>query len=144
MKLGFVVAGCAALICAAPASAEVRDATYRGTLVCKRIAAIKADERGAIEVTVKNGAVTYAHKVGSDAAGETGDGALDGDKISLKGGFRAADKSYDANYSGTFVRRSAKLTGTQVWTIGGKTYTRDCSGSIKRPLAPFLPKDKKV
>ena len=49
---------------------------------------------------------------------------------------------YEANYSGSFVRRSAKLSGVQNWTHDGKTYTRTCTGSIKRPLAAFLPKNK--
>jgi hypothetical protein len=41
------------------------------------------------------------------------------------------------------VRRSAKLNGTQTWTVAGKTLTRDCSGVIKRPLKPFLPRGAK-
>jgi len=49
---------------------------------------------------------------------------------------------YQAKYSGTFVRRSAKLKGTQTWTAGGKTMSRACSGAIKRPLKPFLPRNK--
>ena len=41
------------------------------------------------------------------------------------------------------VRRSAQLKGTQTWTEGGKTMSRACSGAIKRPLKPFLPRNKK-
>ena len=49
---------------------------------------------------------------------------------------------YQAKYSGTVVRRHAKLKGTQTWSEGGKTMTRACSGAIKRPLKPFLPRKK--
>ena len=31
----------------------------------------------------------------------------------------------------------------QTWTDGGKTVTRACAGAIKRPLKPFLPRNKK-
>jgi hypothetical protein len=41
------------------------------------------------------------------------------------------------------VRRSARLKGTQTWTDGGKTITRACTGVIKRPLRPFLPRTRK-
>jgi hypothetical protein len=48
---------------------------------------------------------------------------------------------YTASYSGTFVRRSVKLKGMQTWVEGGKTFTRACSGVVKRPLKAFLRKD---
>ena len=68
---------------------------------------------------------------------------MDGDKISLKGAWKKGDDGYEATYPGSFERRSAKMTGTPNWNYQGKTYTRTCTGAIKRPLAAFLPKDKK-
>ena len=59
--------------------------------------------------------------------------------LAWKGGSR----TYEAKYGGTFVRRSAKLKGTQTWMDGGKTVTRACAGAIKRPLKAFLPREKK-
>ena len=70
-------------------------------------------------------------------------GSIDGQKINLQGSWKSGSRQYKATYSGSFVRRSAKLKGTQTWTDGGKTATRACAGAIKRPLKPFLPRDKK-
>ena len=42
-----------------------------------------------------------------------------------------------------FVRRHADLKGIQTWTDGGRTFTRACAGTIKRPLRVFLPGGKK-
>ncbi len=69
---------------------------------------------------------------------------VDGDKITLTGGWKGEKASYDASYAGSFVRRSAKLSGTQTWTYDGKSYNRTCSGAVKRPLAAFLPKQKQA
>ena len=74
---------------------------------------------------------------------EQGTGTIDGQKIKLQGTWKSGSRQYEAKYSGSFVRRSAKLKGTQTWTDGGKTATRACAGAIKRPLKPFLPRDKK-
>jgi hypothetical protein len=37
----------------------------------------------------------------------------------------------------------ADLKGTQIWNDDGKSISRDCSGTIKRPLCVFLPRDGK-
>ena len=71
-------------------------------------------------------------------------GTLKDQSISLQGSWSGGNREFKAVYSGTFVRRSAKLTGTQTWTDGGKTITRACSGAIKRPLKAFLPRGKKT
>jgi hypothetical protein len=68
---------------------------------------------------------------------------MDGGKINLKGNWKGNKHEYTAAYSGSFIRRSAKLTGVQTWAHNGKTQTRECTGAIKRPLAAFLPKGKK-
>jgi hypothetical protein len=73
---------------------------------------------------------------------EKGDGTVNGQDIKLEGSWEGAGRQYKASYSGTFVRRWAKLKGTQTWTIDGKTVTRNCSGAIKRPLRAFLPRKK--
>ena len=73
---------------------------------------------------------------------EKGAGVVKGQNIDLQGSWKDDTRQYEAKYSGTFVRRSAQLKGTQSWTDGGKTVTRACSGAIKRPLKPFLPRNK--
>ena len=52
---------------------------------------------------------------------EQGTGTLSGQNIDLQGSWKGGTREYEAKYSGTFVRRSAKLKGTQTWTEGGKT-----------------------
>ena len=130
-----------------PAQAQVRDAEYRGTLVCGKLPFAQDAARAAITVKLAGSEGPYERPVQvsgkTKAAGqESGKAKVEGDKITITGSWKAENSSYDANYSGTFVRRSAKLTGTQNWTHEGKSYTRSCSGSIKRPLAAFLPKQK--
>jgi hypothetical protein len=138
----------AALAMPAAAQTKVREAVYRGTLVCGKLPFIEDPVRAAIEIKVAGNAAQYSRPVraplrGSVAGTETGTGTIDGDKISLKGEWRGELGGYNAAYGGRFVRRSAKLSGTQTWTHAGKSYKRECSGVIKRPLAAFLPKDKK-
>ncbi|HMF23245.1 MAG TPA: hypothetical protein VKG24_14135 [Pseudolabrys sp.] len=130
-----------------PASAEVRDAVYRGTMVCDKLPFSAGKGREAIEVTIAGGAVRYSHIVrlydAGEAIPEKGTGALNGDNISLQGSWKSANRQYEAKYNGTFVRRHAELKGTQTWNDSGKTITRACSGTIKRPFRVFLPRDKK-
>jgi hypothetical protein len=139
----------AALACAASAAqAQVRDAPYRGTLVCGVLPFAEDPVRAAIEVNLTANAGTYQRPVHAPtrqtiAGTETGTATVDGDKVLLTGGWKSEKNSYEAIYSGTFVRRSAKIAGTQIWMHGGKSYTRNCAGAIKRPLAVFLPREKK-
>ena len=131
----------------APAAAEVLDAVYRGTLVCDRMPFTKGKMREAIAVTIAGGAAKYSHvvrlhDVAVESVAEQGTGTLSGQNIDLQGSWKGGAREYQAKYSGTFVRRSAKLKGTQTWTEGGKTMSRACSGAIKRPLKPFLPRNK--
>jgi hypothetical protein len=133
---------------ATPAAAQVLDATYRGTMVCDKLPFTSDQMREAIEVTISGGAARYSHvvrlsKVGVEATTEQGTGTIDGQKINLQGTWKGGSRTYEAKYGGTFVRRSAKLKGTQTWMDGGKTVTRACAGAIKRPLRPFLPRAKK-
>ena len=134
---------------ATPAAAQVLDATYRGTMICDKLPFTSDKMREAIEVTISGGTVRYSHvvrltKVAVEATAEQGTGALDGQKLSLDGSWKGGNRKYEAKYSGSFVRRSAKLRGTQTWTDGGKTITRACAGAIKRPLRPFLPRQKQA
>jgi len=130
-----------------PAAAEVLDATYRGTMVCDKLPFTSDKMREAIEVTIAGNAARYRHVVRlrsvAEAAAEQGSGTIDGQKIDLQGTWKSGGRSYEAKYSGSFVRRSAILKGTQTWTDGGKTVIRACTGAIKRPLKPFLPRNKK-
>lgn len=132
---------------ALPAVAQVRDADYRGTLVCGKLSFAQDPTRAAITVKITGNQGLYERPVHTPirtkvAGMETGTAKVDGDKITLTGGWKGEKASYEASYAGSFVRRSAKLSGTQTWTYDGKSYTRTCSGAIKRPLAAFLPKQK--
>jgi hypothetical protein len=138
----------AVTVMATPAAAEVLDATYRGTLVCDKLPFTSDKMREAIEVTITGGAARYRHVVrlrnlAVEAAAEQGTGTIDGQKIDLQGTWKSGGREYAAKYSGSFVRRSARLKGMQTWTDGGKTVTRACAGAIKRPFKPFLPRNKK-
>ena len=131
-----------------PVAAQVLDATYRGTMLCDKLPFTNDKMREAIEVTISGGTARYSHvvrlsKVDVEATAEQGAGAVEGQKISLQGGWKGGGRSYEAKYSGSFVRRSATLKGTQTWTDGGKTVNRACTGAIKRPLKPFLPSQRK-
>jgi hypothetical protein len=133
---------------AMPAQAQVRDAEYRGTLVCGKLPFAQDPGRAAITVKLTGSEGPYERPVHMPVRGkivgqETGKVKVDGEKIAITGGWKGEKSSYEANYSGTFVRRSAKLTGQQSWTHDGKSYTRTCSGAITRPLAAFLPKPQK-
>ena len=140
-----VAAAAVCVVCAwtVPAAAQVRDGPYRGTLICSALPFAKGTARSAIEVTITGNAAQYKRPVlstehGSVLGTETGSGAVEGQAIKLSGAWRGEKDSFAASYAGTFVRRSAKLTGTQTWMHEGKSYTRTCSGAIKRPLALFL------
>lgn len=137
----------AAVIVSAPAQAQVRDAVYRGTMVCDKLPFTAGKSREAIEVTIAGGAVRYSRVVRlrgiASSPHEEGNGALSGQTISLQGSWKSGNRQYDAKYAGTFVRRHADLKGTQTWNDGGKTMSRECSGTIKRPLRVFLPREKK-
>ena len=131
-----------------PVGAEVLDATYRGTMVCDKLPFTSAKMREAIEVTITGRTARYTHVVrlrnaAVEAAAEQGSGTIDGQKIDLEGNWKGGSREYAAKYSGSFVRRSANLKGTQTWTDGGKTVVRTCAGAIKRPFKPFLPRGKK-
>jgi hypothetical protein len=142
-------AGIAAVVVAAmaamPAAAQVRDAVYRGTMVCDKLPITAARMREAIDVSIAAGSIKYSHVVrlrgAPEPVAEQGTGKLTGQDISLEGGWKSGDREYRAAYSGSFVRRSAKLKGTQTWTDGARTYTRACSGVIKRPFRVFLPRE---
>jgi hypothetical protein len=143
--LGLSVAAFA--IAGAPALAQVRDAVYRGTMVCDKLPCTVGNDREAITVTIAGSAVRYTHSVRLHGApaltSETGTGRLGGSDISLEGSWKSGNREYQAKYSGTFVRRHASLKGTQTWNDSGKTIIRTCSGSIKRPFRAFLPRERK-
>jgi len=138
------IMGAVLAIASAPASAQVRDATYRGTMVCDKLPFSAGKSREAIEVTIAGGAIRYSHVVRLRATAapirEEGTGTLNGNSINLQGGWKGGNRQFEAKYDGTFVRRHASIRGAQTWTDGGKTITRACDGIIKRPLRAFLPR----
>jgi hypothetical protein len=132
-----------------PVAAEVLDATYRGTMVCEKLPFTSDKMREAIEVTITGNAARYRHVVrlrnaAVEAAAEQGSGRIDDQNIYLQGSWKSSGRQYEAKYSGSFVRRSARLKGTQTWSDGGKTIVRACAGAIKRPFRPFLPRKKQA
>jgi hypothetical protein len=142
-----VLAGAVIATTAIPVLAQVRDAVYRGTLVCDKLPFSAGKGREAIEVTIAGGTVRYSHVVrlrdAAEPVPEQGKGSLSGQDIELQGSWKSGNRQYEAKYSGAFVRRHADLKGTQTWTDGGKTFTRTCTGTIKRPFRVFLPGEKK-
>ena len=143
-----VLAAAMVMAVSTPVAGQVLDATYRGTMVCDKLPFTSDKMREAIEVTISGAIARYSHVVrlrnaAAEAAAEQGSGKIDGQKIDLQGSWKSGGREYEAKYSGSFVRRSAKLKGTQTWTDGGKTVVRSCAGAIKRPLKPFLPRDKR-
>ena len=129
------------------AQAQVRDAEYRGTLVCGKLPFAQDPARAAIVIKLSGNEGPYERPVYAGRSKpdgkESGTAKVDGDKIALTGGWKGDKDSYEASYAGSFVRRRAQLTGTQTWVHDGKSLTRNCSGAIQRPLAAFLPKQQK-
>ena len=143
-----VVAAAMVALGGSPAAAEVLNAVYRGTLVCDKLPFTDTKMREAFVVTIAGVAARYSHVVrlkaaATEAVAEQGYGSVVGDNIRLQGSWSGETRQYKADYSGTFVRRTARLKGTQIWTDGGKTIARACSGAVKRPLKVFLPRDRK-
>jgi hypothetical protein len=142
MRMGLIAVSCFAI--AGPALAEVQDAVYRGTMVCDKLPFTHSAMREAFEVTIADGKVSYKHVVRLQALAEStveqGTGIIEGQDITLIGGWDGGNYRYKASYRGTFVRRSARLKGKQIWASGGKDVTRACAGSIKRPFKVFLPR----
>jgi hypothetical protein len=142
-----VLTGAIIAATATSATAQVRDAIYRGTLVCDKLPFSAGKGREAIEVTISGGTVRYSHIVRlrdvAEPVAEQGKGSLNGQDIELQGSWKSGNRQYEAKYSGAFVRRHADLKGTQTWADGGKTITRSCTGTIKRPFRVFLPGEKK-
>ena len=58
-----MLAGAVVVVAAVPAAAQVRDAVYRGTLVCDKLPFSASRGREAIEVTIAGGTVRYSHVV---------------------------------------------------------------------------------
>jgi hypothetical protein len=142
-----VLVGVAIVTAAMPAMAQVRDAVYRGTLVCDKLPFSAGKGREAIEVTIAGDTVRYNHVVrlrdAAEPVPEQGKGSLKGQDIELQGSWKSGNRQYEAKYSGAFVRRHADLKGTQTWSDNGKSFTRACAGTIKRPFRVFLPGEKK-
>ena len=121
---------------------------YRGTLVCAKLPFTEFAMREAIAVTIAGGDGDL-HACGA-AARDTRSPARrrapprwTAHGSSLQGDWKGDAGQYRPTTSGSFVRRSAKLIGTQTWTDGGRIVTRKCSGVIKRPLKAFLPRNRK-
>ena len=77
-----VVIGAAIAVVATSATAQVRDAVYRGTLVCDKLPFSAGKGREAIEVTISGSSVQYTHVVrlrdAAEPVKERGSGTLSG------------------------------------------------------------------
>jgi hypothetical protein len=128
------------------ASAGVLDAAYQGTVECGTLPFTKTKTRDPIRVTNFFGKIKYVRVVrlgdSPETIAETGNGQLDGQNIRLEGSWRGGRRAYNAVYVGTFVRRAAKLTGTQTWTLDGDVAVRTCTGFIRRPFRFFIRRPK--
>src|SRR5262245_48321823 len=112
-----VLAAIAVAMTSGPAAAQaqrqtkVLDATYRGTLVCSKLPFTEFAMREAIAVTLTGADGTYTHVVRlreqPDANEEKGTVKIDGPRIVLEGSWKGDTGQYQANYTGSFVRRSA-------------------------------------
>lgn len=71
-----VLAAVFVAIVSTPVSAQIRDAVYRGTMVCDNLPFSAGKDREAIEVTITAGAVRYTHvvRLHDTAEGDTGAG----------------------------------------------------------------------
>jgi hypothetical protein len=134
--------GFGAVVVAVPASAQNHDGVYRGTLVCVALPFAKS-QRSAIEITITGASAKYSRPVlasdGGNLGTEAGNGVLVGDQIQLNGNWKGEKDSFEAAYTGNFVRRQIKFSGAQTWSHDQKTFQRTCTGSAKRPLR-LLPK----
>lgn len=132
--------GFGAVVVAVPASAQNHDGVYRGTLVCVALPFAKS-QRSAIEITIAGASAKYSRPVlandGGNLGTEAGNGVLVGDQIQLNGNWKGGADSFEAAYTGNFVRRQIKFTGAQTWSHDQKSYQRTCTGSAKRPLRIF-------
>jgi hypothetical protein len=146
-RVAGVLAVAMVAVAATSAAAQVRDAVYRGTLICDKLPFSAGKGREAMEVTIAGATVSYSHVVrlrdAAEPVAEQGKGTLKGQDLELQGSWKSGNRQYEAKYSGSFVRRHADLKGTQTWSDGGKTITRNCTGTIKRPFRVFLPGEKK-
>src|SRR5689334_1725048 len=89
--------GAAAIVFAATsAMAQIRDAVYRGTLVCDKLPFAPGKGREAIEVTITGSSAQYTHIVrlhGSvEAERERGTGTISGQDISLHGAWKGGGR----------------------------------------------------
>src|SRR5688500_19228412 len=85
---------------ATPATAEVLDAVYRGTLVCERLPFAQTTMREAIEVKITGGIVHYNHVVRlrdqPSEMVEKGVGVVKGQDIELQGAWTDGMRPYTA------------------------------------------------
>ena len=93
-RISGMVGGLAAIWVVAgdtPATAEVLDAVYRGTMLCDRAPFIKANRREALEVNIDEGKVRYTHVVRlrdtPELKPEQGSGAIKVQDLTLEGGW---------------------------------------------------------
>src|SRR5262245_59903782 len=118
MRTGFIGLLTAAFsIASVPASAQVRDAVYRGTMVCDKLPFSAGKSREAIEDTIVGGSVRYSRVVRlrstAEPTREEGSGTRNGDNISLKGSWKGGNRQFEAKYDGTFVEHRPGTTATK-------------------------------
>jgi hypothetical protein len=124
------------------AAAEGFDGKWTGTFSCAKLSFTKGPLKVPMDITVANGAVTYARDVLSADGSRIistvkGTGTIGADgKITLSETWKSADErpryTFTASYAGTVSGNSANIRGTQVWSFDRKTENRACTIALKR------------
>jgi hypothetical protein len=124
------------------AAAEGFDGKWTGTFSCAKLSFTKGPLKVPMDITVANGAVTYARDLLSADGSRIistveGTGTIGADgKVTLSETWKSADEkpryTYTASYEGSFKGNAANLRGTQVWSFDRKTENRACTIALKR------------
>jgi hypothetical protein len=132
-----VIAAASIAMAVLPATAQVRDAVYRGTMVCDQLPFSLGKSRGAIEVTISGSAVHYSHIVrlrdAAEPTPEQGTGTLNGDNISLQGSWKGGNRQYEANTAVLSCAVTSTLTGRRHGMTAGRLLLAPVPGRSSGP-----------
>ncbi|HXD43895.1 MAG TPA: hypothetical protein VN655_02080 [Pseudolabrys sp.] len=123
----------AAIASSSMARADGFDGTYRGSLVCEKMAAAPDILRAPFDMIVSGKTATFARPVfdvrgtlviGSELATGT---VEDGGAIKLTSTWSIGGVSYQGSYSGAIAAHSGTMTGTQAWKTRAGDVMRGCT-----------------
>lgn len=122
-----------AAVLSGAASAEGFDGSYRGSLICEKMAVAPDILRAPFDMIVSGKTATFARPVfnvrgtlviGSELATGTVD---DSGAITLTSTWSIGGVSYQGSYSGTIAARSGTMTGKQAWKTQAGNVARGCT-----------------